>query len=462
MVDGVRTFLASLFQFSCAAVFTLLAGNAMADIENTATASANYGLAGIQSLPAHQSVLVTVATPSVRLTKTIDRVEDTNTNNITDAGDTVFYSFVVLNTGNLTLDQVEISDLDALMDVTTIGPILPKVSDATLSASYVLTQSDLDAGEFENSATAIATLPDWQDGTARDPIEDISDVGSEDDETPNLVGEVDNDPTIDPTVLEIDRLYDLTLTKRLTNTENIYPSVYDLTYEFVMTDVGSVTATDLVLQDDIVNNLPDVTVVFARTATVQRFNGTGALNLEYDGNKNGSGDLNILSGGVTLAPSESGTANIVLRLELSPESFGKDPIRRQNQATVNASGLLKATESFDPVTATNIDTGPTVAQIRDSDADGAPDDLETVTSDRDGDGIFDAYNYDPTGYFYCEETGEVLSLTSPDQIATCALYLMGHRGFTSGLRRPQAHIRCLLRFLPARRLLWTVQFVRPP
>jgi hypothetical protein len=43
----------------------------------------------------------------------------------------------------------------------------------------------------------------------------------------------------------------------------------------------------------------------------------------------------------------------------------------------------------------------------DTDGDGAPDSVEG-TGDRDGDGIPDNEDYDPTGYFYDESTGEII------------------------------------------------------
>jgi hypothetical protein len=46
---------------------------------------------------------------------------------------------------------------------------------------------------------------------------------------------------------------------------------------------------------------------------------------------------------------------------------------------------------------------------QDDDGDGIDDTLESPTADRDGDGIPDAVDYDPQGYFYCEDDGQILS-----------------------------------------------------
>ncbi|MEM7288796.1 MAG: hypothetical protein AAF412_00255 [Pseudomonadota bacterium] len=55
------------------------------------------------------------------------------------------------------------------------------------------------------------------------------------------------------------------------------------------------------------------------------------------------------------------------------------------------------------------DNNPTVFTTTDQDDDGASDGVESSSADRDGDGTPDAQDYDPTGYFYCEEDGRILS-----------------------------------------------------
>jgi len=54
-------------------------------------------------------------------------------------------------------------------------------------------------------------------------------------------------------------------------------------------------------------------------------------------------------------------------------------------------------------------TGTATVEILDADGDGVPDFLEEGGGDRDGDGIPDQEDYDPTGYFYCEDNGRILS-----------------------------------------------------
>ncbi|WP_426624234.1 DUF7507 domain-containing protein [Leifsonia sp. McL0607] len=80
------------------------------------------------------------------------------------AGDTVDYTFTATNTGNVTLTGVTIADplpgLSTLMFAWpgTPGTLLPGEV-ASASATYVLTQADIDAGSVVNSATATGTDP---------------------------------------------------------------------------------------------------------------------------------------------------------------------------------------------------------------------------------------------------------------------------------------------------------------
>lgn len=45
----------------------------------------------------------------------------------------------------------------------------------------------------------------------------------------------------------------------------------------------------------------------------------------------------------------------------------------------------------------------------DTDGDGIDDGIESMTADRDGDGLVDAEDFDPQGYFYCEEDGRIMT-----------------------------------------------------
>ncbi|MBO1738489.1 DUF11 domain-containing protein [Leifsonia sp. TF02-11] len=80
------------------------------------------------------------------------------------AGDTVDYSFTVTNTGNVTLTGVTIADpLPGLSAPTVTWPGTPGTLNpgqaASATATYTLTQADVDAGSVVNTATATGTDP---------------------------------------------------------------------------------------------------------------------------------------------------------------------------------------------------------------------------------------------------------------------------------------------------------------
>ncbi|MDN3725349.1 gliding motility-associated C-terminal domain-containing protein [Aequorivita sp. SDUM287046] len=117
--------------------------------------------------------------PAIALIKT-GIVEDTNGNGCADVDETITYTFTVLNLGNVTLSDVAITD--PLVTVNG-GPITmaPGTSDGTtFTASYTITQADIDAGFVENQATVTGTDP------SGNTVSDLSDDNSE----------LEDDPTI--------------------------------------------------------------------------------------------------------------------------------------------------------------------------------------------------------------------------------------------------------------------------
>jgi hypothetical protein len=67
-----------------------------------------------------------------------------------------------------------------------------------------------------------------------------------------------------------------------------------------------------------------------------------------------------------------------------------------------------ACDDANPFTLHDHCTGGVCAGQLDTDGDGAPDSVEG-TGDRDGDGISDNEDYDPTGYFYDETAGQIIA-----------------------------------------------------
>jgi uncharacterized repeat protein (TIGR01451 family) len=122
------------------------------------------------------------AAPQIALLKSLDTstyptaVEDVNANGLNDAGDRIHYAFEVHNVGNVTLNNVYVQDRNPAIITTPLPPtgisLAPGAVDTnSFAAIYTLTQADVDAGSFNNTADAYGTDPN---GTI---VQDESDPG---------------------------------------------------------------------------------------------------------------------------------------------------------------------------------------------------------------------------------------------------------------------------------------------
>ena len=107
-------------------------------------------------------VLVICTTPSITITKDGMFNDSTSPKGITNPGDTITYTFVIKNTGNVTLTNVTITDpLPGI--VITGGPLTSLAAGAsnstTFIGTYTITQADINAGVVYNLATVSGTQP---------------------------------------------------------------------------------------------------------------------------------------------------------------------------------------------------------------------------------------------------------------------------------------------------------------
>ena len=96
----------------------------------------------------------------------------------TQVGEVITYSFLVTNTGNLTLTNVIVEDplagLEPAMPFT-IATLLPGDANAvTLTATYKVTQADIEKGEVVNQATVTGDYVDPADKTKKPVTPDVS------------------------------------------------------------------------------------------------------------------------------------------------------------------------------------------------------------------------------------------------------------------------------------------------
>ncbi|MGL5817537.1 MAG: DUF7507 domain-containing protein, partial [Phycicoccus sp.] len=127
-------------------------------VVNTATANGRSPSGATVTSPSASSTTPVPQTSTLALTKAA-AVTDVNGSGVTDLGDGVGWSFVVRNTGTVTLSSVGVTDPRAgtvTCPVTTLGP---GAQTTCTAAAYAVTQADVDAGVVSNSATSTGRAP---------------------------------------------------------------------------------------------------------------------------------------------------------------------------------------------------------------------------------------------------------------------------------------------------------------
>jgi uncharacterized repeat protein (TIGR01451 family)/gliding motility-associated-like protein len=174
--------------------------------------------------------------PAIAIVKT-GVFNDENGDTYAQVGETITYTFEVSNVGNVALANITITDpLPGLSAITFVGGddngdgILDLDEVWTYTASYTITQLDIEAGQVVNQALATGDAPD---GTT---VEDES--GTE-------IG------TDDPTIVVLPNNAVIALLK-----EGVYSAQGDcstvgdlITYTFTVTNEGNVSLSNIVLTD---------------------------------------------------------------------------------------------------------------------------------------------------------------------------------------------------------------------
>ncbi|GAA2107127.1 hypothetical protein GCM10009823_33730 [Brevibacterium salitolerans] len=189
-------------------------------ITNTATATATAPGSAPDPTSNESSAEVTAAAdPSLAMEKTVDGEFA--------AGEEVTYSFAVTNTGNVTLSPVEIEETEFTGNGDVPQVTCPADADAlapgdsvTCTATYTLTQADIDQGSVENTAHANGAPPGEGDP-----------VRSEDDSA-----QIPFEPVPALTIEKTANRDTLELGRRIT-------------YSFAVTNTGNVTLSDIVINE---------------------------------------------------------------------------------------------------------------------------------------------------------------------------------------------------------------------
>ncbi len=149
-------------------------------------------------------------------------------------GEVVTYTLTVANTGNVTISDVTLVDVNAdsgSISPASIASLAPGVT-TTFTATHTIDQADLDAGLVSNQATVNGNNP------MNMPVTDDSD-------DPSTIG------ANDPTIIDVDQMPELTTTKSaLPAMDGAYDTAGEvLLYEIVVVNTGNVTLTDVRITD---------------------------------------------------------------------------------------------------------------------------------------------------------------------------------------------------------------------
>jgi len=217
--------------------------------------------------PTNDPVVVTLdQTASLSVTKSTTSTDKTVAGGATsfDVGDTITYSVAVTNTGNVSLDTVVLTDAlltgsplaltrqnVTVTNEVTADDILEPGETWTHTYVYVITQSDIDAGEVLNTAVVTADDPSDTEVTGKSDGDNDANADSGKD--------ADNDPTNDPVVVTLQAVPSLESWKLATlindaDSSGKFSAGDTLRYTITIKNTGNVTLSNVKVVSDTLSN----------------------------------------------------------------------------------------------------------------------------------------------------------------------------------------------------------------
>ncbi|MFC2078075.1 hypothetical protein ACFLTM_04630 [Candidatus Bipolaricaulota bacterium] len=309
----------------------------------------------------------------------------------------ITYTYTVTNTGDVTLYDITVAEQAGSFTGTGTLPTPTYVSggadldgdadavdlavgaSATFTASYTVTQADIDAGGVTNQALATGTDP------VGDPVIDLSDESSP--------ADGDDDPTSTP----ITQNPLIGIAKNLVSTTNNNDGTYTVTYDLFVENTGDVTLSSLQVTDDL-------SATFVSPASFSLVSVTSA-DFTVAGTYDGSTDINLLDASDSLAVGDNGT--ITLTVTVTPnDNLG--PYENQATALGTSPGGTQVTDlsqtGTDPDPDQNDDptdnNDPTPITFTETPEIGIAKNLVSTISNNDG-------TYTVTYDLFVENTGDV-------------------------------------------------------
>lgn len=225
------------------------AGNVNNQAQVTATPAVGQPITELSdsndpTLPGDNDVTVTILpqNPAFVLLKE-SAYQDSNNDGIVNIGDVINYTFTVTNTGNVTINNIIVTDPMVVVSGSPIS-LIPNASDnTTFTAIYTITQDDVDQGAIYNLALVEGT----------DPNGNIIDIESQD---PTPLNSTDpfyepTCPTCTVTVLQQNPAIALikTATFNDENNNGIAEIGETITYNFAVTNTGNVSLNNITIND---------------------------------------------------------------------------------------------------------------------------------------------------------------------------------------------------------------------
>ncbi len=155
---------------------------------------------------------------------------DEDGDHLADVDETVTYAFTVTNDGNVTLDTIAVDDPKLGSVDCPAGPLAPGKS-VTCTASYVVTQADVDHGSVDNVATATAVPV-----TAAEPIRS-------DEATDSVPADTRSALAVHKTAQLVDAVDDGG------DADGLADAGETIDYTFEVTNTGTTTLSDVLVDD---------------------------------------------------------------------------------------------------------------------------------------------------------------------------------------------------------------------
>ncbi len=192
-------------------------------VDNTVGVSGTYHDGSNNGYTVIASDTVTVLATQVGAI-TLNKISTTTSDTYDQAGDILTYNLVITNTGNVTLTDIVVTDTTATVTGSPVATLAPGAS-VTITASYTVTQADIDTGEILNIAEVEAIYTDY----------------------------LYNEHKVTATGVKVIKAYfKPTLAILSTASQSIYNSVGDeITYTIIITNTGNVTIADITVNNDL-------------------------------------------------------------------------------------------------------------------------------------------------------------------------------------------------------------------